>query len=234
MPMIKHLREAEPFCQLPEAVFAELREAATQKNFPANHDIFRQHDLPTGSLYVVKEGLIAITLVSPGGIDMVIDYRKEGQFFGGTPIFSGEPYAGGARTVKPTICYLIPADILHRLQKDNPQLGSYFIHTVLSRVRKLYSQIVTEHSGSVLTQMEAYPFKKRLSEIMTSPALTCSPAAPVTTVARRLTEHGVSFLVVTNPDNEPVGIITGSDLVAKVLAPKRLGHCDSIVIPQFS
>lgn len=222
MPLIKHLQETEPFSQLPESVFAELRAAATEKKFPANHYIFKQNDLPSGYLYVIKEGLVTITLVSPGGIDMVVDYRKEGQFFGGTPIFTGEPYAGGARTVKPTICYLIPAEILHRLQKDNPQLGSFFTRTVLSRVRKLYSEIVAEHSGSALTQMEAYPFKKRLSEIMSSVVVTCSVETPVRAVARKLTEHGISFLVVINPDNEPVGIIAGSDLVAKVLAPENV------------
>lgn len=222
MPLIKHLQETEPFSQLPESVFAELREAAIQKKYPANYDIFQQNNPPTGYLYVIKEGLVTITLVSPGGIDMVVDYRKEGQFFGGTPIFTGEPYAGGARTVKPTLCYLIPADILHKLQKDNPQIGRFFTSAVLSRVRKLYSEIVSEHSGSALTQMEAYPFKKRLSEIMTSPAVTCCPDTSVGTVARQLTEHNISFLVVTNAENEPVGIITGSDLVAKVLAPENV------------
>ena len=114
MPLMKQLQETEPFSHLPESVFSELREAAVLKKYPANHDIFKQNDSPTGYLYVIKEGLITITLVSPGGIDMVVDYRKEGQFFGGTPIFTGEPYAGGARTVKPTVCYLIPSEILQR------------------------------------------------------------------------------------------------------------------------
>lgn len=222
MPLIKHLQETEPFNQLPASVFTEVREAAIRKEYPANHDIFQQNDAPTGYLYVIKEGLVAITLMTPGGIDMVVDYRKEGQFFGGTPIFTSEPYAGGARTVKPTICYLIPAEILRKLQKDNPQLSTFFTRVVLSRVRKLYSEIVSEHSGSPLTQMESFPFKKRLSEIMSSPVLTCSPDTPVRDVARKLTERAVSFLVVTNGDNEPVGIIAGSDLVAKVLAPENV------------
>ncbi len=222
MPLIKHLQETEPFSQLPDSVFTELRESAIEKKYPANYDIFQQNNPPTGYLYVIKEGLVTITLRSPGGIDMVVDYRKEGQFFGGTPIFTGEPYAGGARTVKPTVCYLIPAGLLHKLQKDNPQIGRFFTSAVLSRVRKLYSEIVSDHSGSALTQMEAYPFKKRLSEIMTSAAVTCAPNTSVGTVARQLTEHGISFLVVTNPENEPIGIITGSDLVAKVLAPENV------------
>jgi CBS domain-containing protein len=229
MPLIKQLQETEPFKDLPESVFSELREAAVLKKYPANHDIFNQNDSPTGYLYGIKEGLVTITLVSPGGIDMVVDYRKEGQFFGGTPIFTGEPYAGGARTVKPTVCYLIPAEILQRLQKDNPQLVTFFTSAVLSRVRKLYSEIVTEHSGSALNQMEAFPFKKRLSEIMTSPALTCSPEVTVKNVARQLTEHNVSFLVVVDERNTPVGVVTGSDLVAKVLAPENV-DTESLVV----
>lgn len=222
MPLIKHLRETEPFSQLPESVFDQLRTVATKKKYPANCNIFQQNDLPTGFLYVIKEGLVAITLMSPGGTDMVVDYRNEGQFFGGTPVFTGEPYSGGARTVKPTVCYLIPESILQELQQNMPQLGRFFARTVLSRVRKLYAEIVAEHSGAVLNQMEAYPFKKRLSEIMSFPVITCTPETPVREVARRLTRQDVSFLVVTNPGNEPLGLIAGSDLVAKVLAPENV------------
>ena len=222
MPLIKHLKETEPFDQLPESAFNELRKAAIQKKFPANFDIFQQNDPPTGYLYVIKEGLVTITLLSPGGIDMVVDYRKEGQLFGGTPVFTGEPYSGGARTVKPTICYMIPAEVLRKLQNEYPQLSKFFTSSVLSRVRKLYSEIVSEHSGSALMQVESYPFKKRLSEIMSSPVVTCTPDTTVNAVARRLTEHGINFLMVVNPENEPIGIITGSDLVAKVLAPDNV------------
>ena len=222
MPLIKHLKETEPFDQLPESAFNELRKAAIQKKFPANFDIFQQNDPPTGYLYVIKEGLVTITLLSPGGIDMVVDYRKEGQLFGGTPVFTGEPYAGGARTVKPTICYMIPAEVLQKLQNEYPQLSKFFTSSVLSRVRKLYSEIVSEHSGAALMQVESYPFKKRLSEIMSSPVVTCTPDTTVNAVARRLTEHGINFLMVVNPENEPIGIITGSDLVAKVLAPDNV------------
>jgi len=222
MPLIKHLKETEPFDQLPESAFNELRKAAIEKKFPANFDIFQQNDSPTGYLYVIKEGLVTISLLSPGGIDMVVDYRKEGQLFGGTPVFTGEPYAGGARTVKPTICYMIPAEVLQKLQNEYPQLSKFFTSSVLSRVRKLYSEIVSEHSGAALMQVESYPFKKRLSEIMSSPVVTCTPDTTINAVARRLTEHGINFLMVVNPQHEPIGIITGSDLVAKVLAPDNV------------
>lgn len=222
MPVIKRLQETAPFNQLPSDVFEQLRQAAELHSYPENTDIFKQNAPPTGYLYVIKTGLVAITVVSPGGLDMTVDYRKEGQLFGGTPIFTGEPYSGGARTIKPTECYLIPQTLLQRLQKDYPQLGAYFTHIVLSRVRNLYSEIVSEHSGAALAQVEAYPFKKRLAEIMSTPVVTCAQQTPIREVARRLTERDISGLVVTNSKGEPAGLITEHDLVAKVLAPETV------------
>ncbi len=162
-----------------------------------------------------------ITVQTPGGGDMVVDYRKEGQFFGGTPIFTGEPYTGGARTLKPTVCYLIPEEILRRLQRDYPQIGGYFTRMVLSRVRELYSEIVHDHGQKALTQMEAYPFKKRLSEIMVAPVECCRPEESAQQVARRLTEKKIGSVLVTDESGKVLGIITGKDLVAKVIAPEH-------------
>ena len=158
--LIKQLKDSEPFNGLPEKVFQEIRAAANQSKYPPEAYIFQEKDPPTGYLYVIKEGLVEITVLTPGGVDMVVDYRKEGNFFGGTPIFTGEPYTGGARTVKATECYLIPQDILRRCEKDHPQLAEYFTRVVLSRVRHLYAEIVSDHNRKALTRMEAYPFKK--------------------------------------------------------------------------
>ena len=120
MPLFKHLKDAQPFSQLPDAIRDEICAAAILKRYPAGVYLFKQNDPPTGFLYVIKEGLVEITVLAPGGEEMVVDYRNESTFVGGTPIFTGEPYTGGARTVKQTDCYLIPADILNRAAAEHP------------------------------------------------------------------------------------------------------------------
>ncbi len=227
MPLINRLKETEPFSTLPEPVFQELSDAATLKTFPANSFIFRQNDPPTGFLYVIRSGLVEIIVETPGGGDMVVDYRQDGQFFGGTPIFTGEPYTGGARTVKTTECYLVPQDLLHRLHRDYPQISGYFTRVVLSRVRDLYSEIVADHGQKALTQMEAYPFKKRLSEIMVMPVETCGPDETAQQLARRLTEKKIGSILVADDQRRILGIITRKDLVAKVIAPENV-NCREI------
>ena len=220
MPLFKHLKEAQPFSQLPDAIRDEICAAAILKRYASGVYLFKQNDPPTGFLYVIKEGLVEITVLAPGGEEMVVDYRNESTFVGGTPIFTGEPYTGGARTVKQTDCYLIPADILKRAAAEYPQVSDYFTRIIHSRVRKLYTEIVADHTQQALTHMEAYPFKKRLSEIMTSPVETCAPEDTVRQVAQRLGKRQISALLVADEHNTHLGLITERDLVAKALAPE--------------
>lgn len=229
---IIHLKDSEPFCHLPEALFQELRESAVKKTFDANIHIVNQNDPPTGYLYVIYEGMAEITTTAPGGEEMVVDYRKEGQFFGGTPIFTGEPYTGGVRTVTATTCYLIPEATLKKVAEDYPQVSEFFTRMVLSRVRSLYADIVKEHTSNAVIQMEAYPFKKRLSEIMTSPVETCLPTASARSVARQMTEKAVSSIMVLGENSMPSGIITERDLIAKVISPDS-ADCEAITAAQI-
>jgi CBS domain-containing protein len=221
MSLTRQLQDTEPFNQLPDPIFREVLAGTVLKKFPANSQIFRENDPPTGYLYVIQEGLVEITVRSPGGIDMVVDYRKEGSFFGSTPIFTGEPYTGGARAVRTTECYLVPAELLKTAEKDHPQLAEYFTRIVLSRVRQLYSEIVSDHTLKALHQMEAYPFKKRLSEILVTPVESCLPGESVRRIARRLTEKKIGSMLVVDENNGLLGIITERDLVVKVLAPEH-------------
>jgi len=223
---LSHLKDTPPFDILPEEIVKKFRDCATEQTFAADSYIFRQNAPPTGFLYVIQQGMVEITATVPGGQEMVVDYRKPGQFFGATPIFTEEPYTGGARAVTATSCFLIPRDILVKTADDYPQLHGYFSRIILSRVRSLYSEIVKENSVNALTQMEAYPFRKRLSEIMHSPVATCELSTTAHQIARIMTEKKISSLVVVDEQDNPCGIITEKDLVSKVLATDQ-GHCET-------
>jgi CBS domain-containing protein len=229
---MKKLRDADPFQQLPDEAFALIEAAATLKKFPEGSYVFQQKDPPTGFLYIVREGLVEITTLTPGGADMVVDYRKEGQFFGGTPVFTQEAYSGGARTVKPTECFLIPYQILRDTTRSHPSVAEHFNAIVISRVRRLYTEIVSDHTQNALTQMEAYPFKKRLSEIMSSPVEMCDEEDSAQQVARRMTDKRISAVLVKSKDRQSIGIITERDLVSKVIVPDDV-DCKTVVARQI-
>ncbi len=222
MGLSKTLRDTEPFNLLPDDCFSELSQVAILKKFPPHTHILNQHDLPTGFLYVIRTGLVEIVALTPGGTEMVVDYRKEGSFFGGTPVFTNETYTAGARTVKETECYLIPAEALTQAAKSYPHITEYFTQALYSRVRSLYSDMVSDHGKKASMQMEAYPFQKRLSEIMSSPVETCTSATPVKSVAKQMMAHNIGAVLVCDKKDEVKGIVTERDLVAKVLASEAI------------
>lgn len=221
------LKDAEPFCQLPEEVFAELNQAAIRKKYPAHFHIFNQHDPSTGHLYIIKSGLVEIVALTPGGVEMVVDIRKQGAFFGGTPVFTGTEYTAGARTVTETECYLIPAELLTKTAKHHPHLRQYFTNAIYSRVRSLYAEMVDNHNKTALSKIEAYPFQKRLSDIMSYPVETCPLNATVKDIARQMTRKKVGAILVCNKNKELTGIITERDLVTKSLARENFDYQNS-------
>ncbi len=226
MGLIKTLGDAEPFKHLPEEIMAEFNQAAKTKKYPPQTYIFKQQDPPSDYLYVVKEGLVEIVVLTPGGVEMVVDYRKEGSYLGGTPMFTNEDYTASARTAKDTECYLIPVTLLTKTAKLYPHLTQFFTKSMYSRVRRLYSDMVNNHTQKALTQMEAYPFKKRLSEIMSSPVATCAPDTPVREIAMQMAQKGVGAILVCDSTRKLTGIITERDLVFKVLAREAV-DCQS-------
>lgn len=227
MSLIKTLRETEPFNQLPEEIFSEIDQAAEIRTFPSKTHIISQNDHPTGYLYIIKTGLVEVTVLTPGGVEMIVDYRKEGAFFGSTPIFTSEGYSANVRTVKETECYLIPKSLLTKIATSYPHITEFFNHAIYSRVRNLYSNMVNEYAQSTLTQMEAYPFKKRLSEIMSAPVEICSPETPIRDIARRMIQKSIGAILVCDRQSQLTGIITERDLVAKVLA-RDTANCEDL------
>ncbi len=218
MGLITTLGEAPPFNQLPSEVLDRFNQIAEVKTFPGQLHIFTQDDPPTGYLYIVKSGLVEIVVQTPGDVEMVVDFRKEGSFFGGTPVFTNQGYTAGARTAKETTCYLIPSALLLETAESYPHISEHFTKMIYSRVRNLYSEMVSEHSQNTLAQMEAYPFKKRLSEIMSTPVESCQPDTRIREIARRMSGHGISALLVCEKSGKLAGIITERDLVTKILA----------------
>ena len=218
MSTIKTLKDAEPFNRLPEGVFVRLNQATSCKTFPAHTNFFNQHDPPTGYLYIVKSGLVEIVTLTPGGGEMVVDHRAEGSFFGGTPVFTGGDYTAGARTVKKSEVYLVPAEQLVAAAKDYPYITEYFTRAICSRMRTLYTEMVSSHTQKAMVQMESYPFQKRLADIMSEPVGACAPNTPIKEVARRMAARGIGAVLVCNENRQPVGIISERDLVTKVLA----------------
>ncbi|MCA1797643.1 MAG: DUF294 nucleotidyltransferase-like domain-containing protein [Geobacteraceae bacterium] len=218
MADITKLQEMEPFHELAAEDFERIGSVTETKKFPRNYHIFNQNDPFTGYLYVICSGTVEVTLLTHSGEEIVVDYRRDGQYFGSTPLFTGEKYTGGARTVTELECFLVPSDAIHEVAERVPELRQFFNSAIVDQVRHLYADIITNHSKEALSKLESYPFQKRLSEIMSSPAITCKPEASAREMAAIMTQNHVRSIMVTDADERIAGIVTCRDILGKVIA----------------
>lgn len=218
MSELKRLHECEPFNHIPQKAADDIESLSKSAVYPAGVVLFTQRSEPNGYLYFIQSGLVEITAETGEGVEMVVDYRKPGGFFGWSPIFTSENYAAGAKTMEETHCLLIPKEPLLNMAQQHPIISNYFNKAIYSQIRKLYREMTEHKSLDPVAQMEAYPFQKRLIEIMSRPVETCKLTTPVRDIAMKMTELDIAALVVRGDDGNMAGIITERDMVRKVLA----------------
>lgn len=218
MTKLRNLYDGEPFSQIPRQAAEKVEAQSESITYPAETVIFSQSDSPTGFLYFIKSGEVDIVAETSEGVEMIVDRRTPGGFFGWTPIFTKEAYTAGAKTAAETVCLRIPEELISKIAQQFPIISKFFNKAIYSQIRRLYTDMVERKSIDPIAQMEAYPFQKRLHEIMSSPVITCLPTDTVREVAYKMTELGISAIVVCNNDKEMLGIVTERDLVRKVLA----------------
>ncbi len=63
--------------------------------------------------------------------------------------------------------------------------------------------------------------KMLVKDVMSSPVVTVNEKEPVTKVAKLMGKHNLGCIIVTGKDGKPLGIITESDLITRVLAKNR-------------
>ncbi|MGA1862244.1 DUF294 nucleotidyltransferase-like domain-containing protein [Deferribacter thermophilus] len=221
---LEKLKKVKPFDNLPEEAFKLIKERSKVKIFSPGTIVFSQYDEPTGYLYFIAKGEVEIITETDEGVEITVDKRGEGDFFGWTPIFSDSGYTAGARTATEVEALLIPKDVILKISGKFPEVARYFSKSVFSRIKKLYNEVVKTHVVDPIAQVEAYPFQKKLKEIMSYPVERCKPDTTVSEIARIMTLKGIGSVLVCDDEDNLLGIITERDLVTKVLA-REVGVC---------
>jgi CBS domain-containing protein len=61
----------------------------------------------------------------------------------------------------------------------------------------------------------------RVSEIMSSPVITASESESIKSIAQKMNKYHIDSIIISDKSNAPIGLITESDIVGKLLAKKR-------------
>lgn len=214
------LLQTSPFDKLTEDVIADLVNKAYFKNFTEHEFVFREKE-PLNEVYIVIEGMAMAILTMSDGEESVIEFFRPGSFFGEAAAMAGSIPPISVQAVQPLTCLVISRQTLSELVHNNPSFSEEMTKTISERLLKIYRELheeISHHKHGV----ETLPFRKKIGEFMSSPVQTCTPGTKITEIAKLFLEHKISSVIVTKTnDSTPMGIVTESDLIKKVIAKEK-------------
>jgi CBS domain-containing protein len=178
-----------PFDAIGAAELDRVAAVTQEESSPRGTAIFAQGAGPVESVWMVRSG--SVEVVHDG---RVLDLLGPGELFGQSSMISGLPTGFEARAAQDAVCYRIPADIMRPL---------------LAR-----PQILRAVADSMSPRTETEP-TQRVGALIRTPPLLCRGDEPIREAARRMTDRGVSAVVVRVASS--FGIMTDRDLRRRVI-----------------
>ncbi len=215
--IVSVLQAMEPFKTVSPDVLQDLAGKLQYKVYPENSYMFKQGSKSLGLLFLIVDGLVEITVTNDKGVESVFSFRRQYDFFGETAVLSGKSYPASARAKKETHCLLLTRQHFEGLIHNNHEFASHFTAILSERMRTLYEEVVAEQSYEAYSNSESPLFRKRVSELMSSPVITCQVDDTVAMVARTMEHHNISGVIVVDSQNRPVGLLTEKDLVRRLI-----------------
>ena len=175
--------------------------AVTETEFsPAGETIFSQGAGPVEYLRVVRTG--AVEIINDG---RVLDLLGPGELLGHASMISGLPTGFEARAAEDTVCYRIPAEVVHPLLA-RPDVLRFVARSIVAG----RDVPAAAHAPS------ADPVQSHVAALIRNPPLLCRADEPIREAAKQMTAEGASAVLVHT--GKGLGIVTDSDLRSRVIA----------------
>src|SRR5436189_257826 len=129
-----YLKQVPLFAGLADEDIRGLMALAKRRTFRSGEVIFHRED-PGQVLYVIKEGKVKISLISPDGQEISLVVFGKGECFGEFAILDGLPRSTDAVALEKVECYTLQrSDFLNAILK-NPKIAILVLEALSKRLR---------------------------------------------------------------------------------------------------
>jgi len=209
---VQNLSQIMPFCLLNADQLKRIAVSLKEETYPAGTFLVKQGEPSKHVLFLIIRGKAEIFVADKNGNETVTGLREAAEFLGETVFLSNKEYPASARALEKTHCYLLYPRITAKIYEESADFAAFIARLLADRMRNLYQKFSDEEEGQA-----SGGFSKRIEDIMVTKVITCSPEDNVGQIASIMDSHNVSSVIVVNNDGKPLGIITESDLVSRVL-----------------
>jgi CRP/FNR family transcriptional regulator/CRP/FNR family cyclic AMP-dependent transcriptional regulator len=129
-----YLKQVPLFADLADEDIRELMAVARRRIFRSGEVIFHRDD-PGQVLYVIKEGKVKISLISPEGQEISLVVFGKGECFGEFAILDGLPRSADAIALERVECYTLQRSDFHKTIMKNPKIAIQVMEVLSRRLR---------------------------------------------------------------------------------------------------
>jgi CBS domain-containing protein len=211
------LKGVAPFSLLSDKELDELAKKLLIEFFPKDTLILRRDVDKAEFVYIVRKGAVRITRGIVDENERLVSVCGEKDIFGASSVLEGEAFVFNAKTSQDTICYLLPKDDFKALLQAHKTLADFFSSQLSVSLANAYlegSLRLSQHKSSDDMSLLYNPIR---SLIKRSPVI-CTPELSVREAAEVMTLERIGSIVVVNEHRYPIGILTDTDMRAKVIA----------------
>jgi len=204
---------------LPDDAKEELGVSIERRKSYYGEYLFRQGEGPLPQVYFLISATCEILVGSPDE-EKVVYLSGPGQVVGWLTVFTTDPFPVSAHIIEGGDILQIPTTVVKKLMEKHSSVGEVFASTMARRMQDLFMEIGSEARKSPMSRAETFPFRKRVSEVMTSQALVLDPDLSVKNACIAISDAGKSSAIICK-EGLPRGIITEKDLVQRVIIPGK-------------
>jgi CBS domain-containing protein len=211
------LRRHPPFDRMEPEALHFLGERLATAFYPADSEILMPEDGPPSFFYIVYRGKVQARQV--GGV-AVTEYATltlgPGEGFPIGAISAGRPSTNGYIAVEDSYCFQLPAaDFLH-LQEISPSFQLFCTRYIASLLNQSREQLQIQFSQRAAEQQT---MTTPLSSLVKKAPIFVAPGLSTRTALEKMVEAGVGCLAVAGEDDKPVGVLTQSDILKRIVLP---------------
>jgi CBS domain-containing protein len=211
------LKKTRPFSDLDSGVLERLASLWVVEFFPRGTIILEKGSPEPKRLYLVQKGAIK-RYDAHKGHEILVDMSGEGYAFDAKSIIKRRKPDFTVEAIENTFCFLLQRQDFLNLVNSCPEVAHYYLDAFSNEIIRVAHHELRSEKIRAGKQESFFILNQRLQDLILSFPDTISSASTIRDAASRMAVVDSNCLLIEDPSQNIVGIITDQDIRSKVVA----------------
>ena len=209
------LRRFSPFNKMEPEALTFLAEHAALVFYPGGSQILAAHTEVPRHFYIIQRGKVQ---ARQANANTVTEYTSlslgPGECFPIGSLSASRPPTNNYIAQEDCFCFQISAEDFMQLMQTSPVFHLFctqYIASLLNQSRQQLQSTFSQRAAELQTMTTA------LEALIKRPPVHVPPDTPTRTALETMAEARVGCIVITNPAQQPIGILTSTDILPRVV-----------------